>query len=229
MLIIIFMIVVVGFIFWRYYRQSELRFNFVKKNSDEKNTQAKACAYEPAPKEFLTEDEEVQAARSMKQIKSIHRAYSNVRENDLIVLNIMPDEKKFYQGYELIQALLSEGLRFGAMKIFHRHENKKGEGPVLVSMTSIAKPGTFDLEQIGALRCPGLCCFFSVQQVSDPIEVFELMLETANNLAEELGGQVCNAKRKPISDDELLGLRLKVRRLQESRHTPDLFEEDKNS
>ena len=43
----------------------------------------------------------------------------------VVVLHLMAKEGDFFQGEELLEALLKQGLRYGSMKIFHRHEEEE--------------------------------------------------------------------------------------------------------
>lgn len=42
------------------------------------------------------------------------------------------------------------------MNIFHRYQQLSGNGPVLFSLASATKPGTFELSKIGGYACAGL-------------------------------------------------------------------------
>src|SRR3990167_6942283 len=66
---------------------------------------------------------------------------------DYISLHVMAPREYPYNGYELLQALLTNGLRYGDRNIFHRHETKTGRGRVLFSLASVNKPGTFELDR----------------------------------------------------------------------------------
>src|SRR3990167_2175937 len=80
--------------------------------------------------------------------------------NDVVVaLYLMMPEGMTYAGYELLQALLSAGLRFGEHRIFHRHTHKDGRGDVLFHCASAIAPGTFDLTKMGSFTSQGLCLF----------------------------------------------------------------------
>lgn len=158
--------------------------------------------------------------------KSTHAKNSaTINKDEWIVLKVVALEEKPYQGYEMIQTLLSEGLRFGRMNIFHRHEQNNGKGEVLFSLASIAKPGTFDLNNIGALKCLGFTLFFSITRVENPKNVLNLMVETARNIVEELGGKLYTHTHQLLTNEQLQRLQCNVQLLQEKLHTPDLFTE----
>ena len=147
-------------------------------------------------------------------------------KDEWIVLKIFASKEKPYQGYEMIQTLLAEGLRFGHMRIFHRHEQNNGKGVVLFSLASIAKPGTFDLNNVGGLKCLGFTLFFSMTRVENPTAVLNLMVDTARNITEELGGKLYTHTHQLLTDEQLQRLHYNVQLLQEKLHTPDLFTEN---
>ncbi len=121
-------------------------------------------------------------------------SYSRVKAQPerLLVLNLVAEKQRPYMGYELLQALLSSGMRYGKMNIFHRHEEISGQGPTLFSVATLMEPGTFDMSNIGGFSCPGLTFFMQMplDSVMKPLQVFELMLQTVQQMAEDLGGDI---------------------------------------
>ena len=78
-----------------------------------------------------------------------------------VILYLMAPSNSTFGGYELLQALLSAGLRFGEQQVFHRHEHKDGRGKTLFHCASAESPGTFDLSKMGSFATRGLCLFFN--------------------------------------------------------------------
>lgn len=107
----------------------------------------------------------------------------------ILVVYLQAKAERPYVGYELLQAILSCGLRYGKMNIFHRYQTLNGTGPVLFSLASAKEPGSFDIRQMGGVSCHALCLFtrLSHDKQAD-IRHFDLMLETGNQLMEDLGG-----------------------------------------
>lgn len=124
-------------------------------------------------------------------------------KNQLVLLYLMAPANQPYNGYELLQALLSAGLRYGKMQIFHRHEQKTGRGDVLFSLASATSPGTFELPKMGAFSCTGLVLFFEAAKVKDPKKAFEIMIDTASQLAEDLGGDILDDAHQELSDEKV--------------------------
>lgn len=150
---------------------------------------------------------------------------SHVDLANIVILYLMAPEEHDYNGYELLQALLASGLRYGEKGIFHRHEMKTGRGHVLFSLASVNKPGTFELSKMGSFSCPGLVLFLLLKRVLDPMMAFDSMLETARQLSEDLGGEVWDQDRKLLNMDKVAQIRIRIRRFEESRRTQDFFGE----
>lgn len=124
-------------------------------------------------------------------------------KDDLVILYLMAPSNQPFVGYELLQALLAADLRYGKMNIFHRYSEENNQETILFSVASAIEPGIFDMANIGAVSCPGLSLFMSISSTQDPSAIFELILETAQQLAEDLGGTLCDSERKPITDEVL--------------------------
>jgi cell division protein ZipA len=143
----------------------------------------------------------------------------------LITFNIVADEPRSYMGYELLQAMLSAGMRYGQHNIFHRHEQKTGRGALLFSLASICKPGTFDLSKMGGFSTPGLSLFFTADKMNDPVAVYELMLKTAGQLVEDLGGHVLDEHKQLLTPATVVKQRQLLHQYLAAKQVPDLFEE----
>lgn len=144
-----------------------------------------------------------------------------------LVIHLMAPKAKPYIGYELLQALLATGLRFGEHNIFHRHESKSGVGQVLFHMASVNAPGTFELSKMGAFSCPGLSFFMQLNEKIDNAAAFEVMLDTANELLNELGGELLDEQHKNLSLDRITEYRRRIRQYLQNEATrlPDFFEQ----
>jgi cell division protein ZipA len=120
--------------------------------------------------------------------------------NDYISLQLMAPNLRPYRGYELIQTLTSEGFHYGKMNIFHFYADPLTKQELLFSLASAIEPGTFDLDNTGEIVCQGLCLFMSIHQIKSALSTFNLMWETAQALAQDLGGILCDRQLRPIDD-----------------------------
>jgi cell division protein ZipA len=109
---------------------------------------------------------------------------------DLVVLHVVAKDGQYYQGYELLQALLRHGLRFGDRKIFHCYDAASSPRQ-LFSLTALNKPGTFDLSKMGQFKCRGLILFMQVDGCRGfESQAFDTMVKTAFSLVNDLGGSI---------------------------------------
>lgn len=127
----------------------------------------------------------------------VEQPYEPVEE--VIAILILAKEDTTFVGYELLQAILANGLRFGDMNIFHRFQEKNGHGPLIFSLASATEPGTFDIDNMGAANCVGLTLFMRCSGSHLDLPRFNLLLETTKQLAEELDGDVCNQQQELLS------------------------------
>lgn len=135
--------------------------------------------------------------------------HAPARPEQVLSLTVMARPGRRFVGHQIRAALESVGMRFGDMDIFHRHgeDEHQPPGPVLFSAVNVLKPGTFDLSSLGDLATPGVALFMQVPGPADPVQTFELMLDTARRLAERLGGEIGDAARQPLSAGRLAGMR----------------------
>jgi len=154
------------------------------------------------------------------RVLGIAKTVSSRREDKslpkYIAIHVAAEQDQPFSGYELLQSLLSSGLRYGKMNIFHRHEQKTGQGRVLFSVASMTKPGTFDLPSMGGFSCVGLTLFFLPYESPDPRSSMELMWETANQLMQDLGGRLLNERHEPMSQSQFTEL---LQQMPQSRHS----------
>ena len=154
--------------------------------------------------DLLVEPESVPAVASKKKTttelpKQTPKKRKTPAEKDLIALYVLAPAGYVFVGYELVQTLVASGLRFGEMDIFHRYDESAKPHKILFSVCAAVEPGIFDMTNVGAINCPGLSLFMKISAVDDSVAVFNLMLETAQQLTEELQGILCDGQRKPLS------------------------------
>jgi len=103
-----------------------------------------------------------------------------------------------FNGEDLLRCVLSYGLRFGEMSIFHRHEQPSGQGRVLFSMAKAVEPGTFALETMTGEEIPGVSFFLGLPGVNS-ITAYDIMVDTARRLATELQGDLLDENQQPLT------------------------------
>lgn len=119
---------------------------------------------------------------------------------DVLVLHVVANEGETLQGAELLPSLLTLNFKFGDMDIFHRHEDNAGTGKVLFSLANMVKPGVFNPDEMEQFTTQGIVLFMTLPCYGDPLMNFSIMLNSAHQLADDLGGKVLDGGRSLWSE-----------------------------
>ena len=145
-------------------------------------------------------------------------------DNNIVVLRIIAFPGKPYMGYELHQALLDVEMRLGDRNLFHRYA-KVGSDKILFSVAAATSTGEFFLENMGSFSCHGLLLFMKVIPRAKLMDSFDLMLDTARQLAEELGGEIVDDRMQPLNVEVIQRLRKKIYRVDtNNQYASDLLD-----
>lgn len=128
--------------------------------------------------------------------------------SDFLALHVRFDNE--LSGASLLPKLLTLGFKFGKQKIFHRHVESNGRGPVLFSLANMLNPGVFDIDNMEQAQYLGLTLFMNLPMESDPHQVFNMMHNAAKKLSDEFGGKVLEQDRSVLT---MQGLQLYVDRI----------------
>jgi cell division protein ZipA len=155
---------------------------------------------ENAEHDNISDDLYADSKEDLEIVPSIDRrenTYPTENNSPILLLHVMAKKKAIFSGYELLQVLLAVGLRFGNMNIFHYYrEISDGQEEVLFSLASATEPGVFDIRNMSAFSCLGLTLFMKKtgDETVDKAR-YDLMLQTASHLTEDLDGVLLDAKK----------------------------------
>lgn len=124
-------------------------------------------------------------------------------EPEVIMLNVVARNPAGFKGEDILHILLACDLRFGEMSFFHRHEQEKGRGAIQFSVANMMQPGVFDIDNMAKINTPGLVFFLTLPGPDDMMQAFEYMLETAQAVARNLGGDVLDESRSALTRQSL--------------------------
>jgi len=116
-------------------------------------------------------------------------------------IHVMSNHSGFI-GSDLLRCMLQYGLRFGEMNIFHRHETPSGRGEILFSMAQAVEPGTFNIDEMDRSLIAGVTFFMSLPGYKSLI-AYDLLVDTARRLANELDGELLDSRTQVISVEQL--------------------------
>lgn len=153
-----------------------------------------------------------------KQFKSVNQQPSAPQHSTsegmaqpVVTFYLNAPNKLPYRGYVLLQSLLGLGLRYGKRKIFHRYQNMHANKKIMFSVALSYDPGVFELERMGGQQYQGLAFFMAQELGLYNIIAFEQMLQAIKSLQEELGGDLLDETRQPLTTDKLAQWREQLR------------------
>jgi len=135
------------------------------------------------------------------------RAYKKGAPDKVVVLNVMAQQGRAFAGQSLVDAIQSSGMRHGDMQIFHHHTDSGSA----FSLVNMVQPGVFDLDSVEAISTPGVSLFMQMpNSQSDGLSGFDAMLETAQQLAQKLGGELRDETRSVLTSSAIDHIRQQI-------------------
>ena len=119
--------------------------------------------------------------------------------DEVVAIHVMASAENPFKGQDIYSAAQHANLVFGDRHIFHCHENVDGTGSKLFSMASAVNPGTFDIDQLDTFTTPGVTFILMQAAPGKAMVAFDMMVRSAKQLAQHLGGQLLDEQHQPLS------------------------------
>ncbi len=124
-----------------------------------------------------------------------------------IVLTITAPLARPFRGPSILLAAQELKLKLHKSGVFDFSHPRQPKGNPVFSIGQLHEPGTFDLDDIGRLATPGLLLYMRLPGTAAPLEAVDLLIQTARELAQKLGGTVCDEHRERMSGQAYIKLR----------------------
>jgi cell division protein ZipA len=129
----------------------------------------------------------------------------------IVTLYIAARAGNVLRGPDIVVAAEKTGLTYGHMQIFHRLlEGRPERGPVF-SVANIMKPGSFDMATVQSLETPAIAFFLTLPAPVSALDAWEMMLPTAERMAELLDGVLLDESRNALGRQRIQHLRDELR------------------
>ncbi|WP_346839629.1 cell division protein ZipA [Microbulbifer sp. SAOS-129_SWC] len=156
-----------------------------------------------------------------KKGAAVNKQASKPREKspveEVLIINVMAPEGDFFEGNDILRAMMAARLRFGEMNIFHYHQGGSDDGPVVFSLANMVVPGVFDLAQMEEFTSPGLSLFLALPIEGSALAALEQLLATSRQIAEQLGGELKDENRSVFTAQTAEHYRQRVMEYQRRR------------
>lgn len=127
-----------------------------------------------------------------------------------VLLTVVAPPSRPFRGPSILLAAQELKLKLHKNGVFDYFPAGQVKGKPVFGIAHLREPGVFELESIGKLVTPGLLMFMQLPGPVRPGEALEMLLETARQLAQKLGGSVCDEHRLRLSSQTIGKLKSQV-------------------
>jgi cell division protein ZipA len=133
-----------------------------------------------------------------------------------IALTVIAPRGQSFKGPNIQAAASALGFQLGVLGLFDYGQDDSDPlfSMALFSMAHLRKPGMFDPQTLDDLVTPGLLLFMNLPGPLEEMKALDQLVVIADQLAQNLGGMICDERRNRLTNQGLLHLRSKVAEFQ---------------
>ena len=155
-------------------------------------------------------DHHLLAEADQDQNSPLNHAQENIN------ITLMPKNSyDLIDGRTILSLVSQYGLKYGAMNMFHRYENKDGSGILWFSMMGINQDGItpFDLNLLPTSKYNGLVLFLSLPHPK-AMQGFDTMMSVVNLISNDLNAVILDENNEIVTRERRQQLRAQVQEYQ---------------
>ena len=134
-----------------------------------------------------------------------------LERSEVLVLNVVAKDGRVFAGDDLLEVLITSGLKFGDMNIFHKRLSKEHQNMVIYSVANMLNPGTFDLNNMDDFTTLGISFFLALPTAINNLDAFEQMLGVAQEIRDTLDGDLKDDHRNGMTGQTIEHYRQRIR------------------
>ncbi len=161
--------------------------------------------------DFVNEADESGVALVFEEIKKPQQQDDTFEHAEVLIINVMAKQGRVFIGDDLLHSLITAGLKFGDMNIFHKRLAKENQSAVIFSVTNMLNPGTFDLNNMEEFTTLGISFFLALPTPINNLDAFDQMLDIAQDIRDTLDGEIKDDHRNGMTAQTIEHYRQRVR------------------
>ena len=130
---------------------------------------------------------------------------------EVIVLNVHCAGDTPFVGTELFRSMENNGLTYGEMSIYHCFAEAADTPKVIFSVANMMQPGTLEHDNPADFTTKGISFFMTLPCYGQADQNFNVMLSAAQQIADDLGGNVLDESRNLMTPNRLSEYRKQIR------------------
>lgn len=176
-----------------------------------------------------THTESVFVSVKQPDTKKVKQAVNTVQQVDslVLVMHVLAVKGQLIGGSKIKSAMKALGLGYDETGLFHAYtraesiDSQKHQQSVF-SIANAIEPGYFEVDKLDSLRTPGLTLLLQLPGPIDNNAAFDRFYHTGKELAQRLGGVLCDESRNRLTQQTFNHMKDKISeyniKLQLSQH-----------
>lgn len=137
--------------------------------------------------------------------------------DNLVIIAVDCKNAQEFNGATVLELLVARGLEEGQYSIYHRNIQSDGNKRLVYSVINGIEPGYMN-DDFAQTTTPSIMFFINLEQSYNPLKAFSEMLESAQNLASQLSGSVCDSDHSSLTEQTIAYVRESIREKERSKH-----------